>query len=201
MRERIFVDEQQLVSLMQSYWEEISSRVLRSALFLAAFYGWNADSSLPKGKSVEDLVMDAISDLFAKPERRNPDCSLVTQLKNMVRSKLWNLSQSPDEEVERSESMAEIALAKEPGPGADIEVADQFSRALELLALHPKVKGKSDHELVLLAFYERIFDVAEIVEKTGLSRDRIYQVRRELRDVYPAIAAQLEEQEDHHEST
>ena len=187
------MDEDKLEFLRQQDWEDISARVMRGALILAARYGWDAKSSLPKGKSVEGLVLEAISDLFANPQRLKDGCTLVTQLRNIVKHKLWNLSQSPDgSRVARSESLEETLLSDAPGPESGLETRQLFERAIELIAEHPKIKGKSDHELVVIALAEGLFDTPDLIEATELSRDRIYQIKRELRDVYPSIKEQLQ---------
>ena len=43
------MDEKQLDSLRSLDWEDIAAKVLRSAYVYAARYGWNQNSSLPKG--------------------------------------------------------------------------------------------------------------------------------------------------------
>ena len=186
-------DEQRLEALRQENWDDVWPRVLRSALIVAGRYGWSAASSLPNGKTVEDLVIEAISELFAEPERRKPDVKTVTQLRNMVRSKLWNLSHSVDSDIERTGEIGAVAVSADRQPDEVVESREAFDKAISLLFEHPKVKGKEGHELMLIALSDGADpeDVANIVEVTGLARDRVYQVRRELRDIYPQIAQQL----------
>lgn len=195
------MDEQKLNELKDQDWEVISAKVLASALYRARSYGWTAASSLPNGKSVEGLVMEAILDLFKHPERRSSDCSLTKQLTNMVRSKLSNLANSKDSEVVRTETIDEANFSPEQGPHEKLETQDEFDRAVELLAAHPKVQGKSDHELVVLALADGtdLHDVAVVVDATGLARERVYQIRRELREIYPNIKQQLQQGGARHE--
>jgi hypothetical protein len=195
-------DKEQLEALRRENWDDIWPSVLRSALILSARYGWTAASSLPNGKTVEDLIIEAINDLFAHPERRKPDVKIVTQLRNMVRSKLWNLSQSVDSDIERSGEIGEVAVSAEQQPCEVVESKNSFDTAISLLAKHPKVKGKNDHELLLYALSDGadLEDVECIVDVTGLTRDRIYQVRRELRDIFPQIARQIENGEGANET-
>lgn len=185
------MDEDRLEKLRTLDWKGITAKVLKSALFRALRYGWDANSSLPKGKSVEDLVLEAVADLWSDPSRIREDIAIETQLDGLVRHKLWNLSQAADEDVVRKDAMEEVAVDHRKNGTHDVDVTDEFKRAIELLSMHPKVQGKPDHELVLSAILCGADSVDQIVSETGLPRERIYQIRRELRDLYPAVAKQL----------
>lgn len=185
------MNENGLEELRGQDWGAIAPKVLKTALCIAARYGWNASSSLPNGKSVEDLVLEAIADVWADPSRIRRDLALTTQLTGMVRSKLWNLSQSADEKVARPEEFEKVAIDRER-PGEEVvDDGDECARAVELLSQHQKIKGKEDHELVLAAISCGMWEVADIVKETQLARDRVYQVRREIRELFPQIAEQL----------
>ena len=191
------MDENRLEQLRTLDWEAITAKVLKSALFRALLYGWDANSSLPNGKSVEDLVLEAISELWADPSRIREDLAIETQLGGMVRSKLWNLSQSADEDVVRTDAMEEIAIDDRKSDIEAVEIEDEFNRAIELLSVHPKINGKPEHELVLTAIScGAEDDVERIVSETEIPRDRVYQIRRELRALYPAIAIQLRKERE-----
>jgi len=153
-------------------------------------YWWTPKSVLPGGKSLEDVVAESIADLWSQPDRLNPAVDVAVQLRGIVRSKLWNLSQCRDEDIIRSEDLSESATVTAAGTET-VDTNDEFQRAIELLQASPKVNGKDDLELVVLAMSCGAFDVDELVLETGLSRERIYQLRRELRAIYPTIAGQL----------
>ena len=55
--------------------------------------------------------------------------------------------------------------------------------AIALLAGHPAVKGKADHELVVTALGCGCFDPDELAKETKLPIKRIYQVQRELNEL------------------
>ncbi len=139
--------------------------------------------------------MEAIADIWDSPQRINQNISLTTQLKGIVRSKLWNQSQSADERVKRSDTMEQTALANDPEPARTVDEQDEFNRAIQLLAEHPKVTAKPELELVVLAFSCGAVEVPTIIEETGLSRERVYQLQRELREIYPSIAQKLQPEE------
>jgi hypothetical protein len=185
------MDENRLEQLRTLDWEAITTKVLKSALFRSLLYGWDADSSLPNGKSVEDVVVEAICELWSDPSRICEDVAIEKQLDGMVRSKLWNLSQSADEDVVRTDAMEEVAVDHRKNATDEIDAKDEFDRAIELLSMHPKVTGKPEHELVLTAISCGAEDVDQIVTETEIPRERVYQIRRELRALYPVIAKQL----------
>jgi hypothetical protein len=137
------MDEQQLTSLRSLDWEDIAGKVLVAAIVLAGPYGWRANSALPNGASLEDVVAEAIQDIWADPSRINPKVSLTVQLKGIVRSKLWNLAKSADERVKRSEILEDVAPSLDNGKES-VDTHDEFSRAIDLLLGHPKVKGHSE---------------------------------------------------------
>lgn len=147
-------------------------------------------SSLPGGKSLEDVVAEAITDIWNEPDRLNPEVDVLVQLRGIIKSKLWNLSQSHDEDTVRSGDLSEAVAVTASGPGS-VDTGDEFQRAIELLQASPKVMGNDDLELVVLAWSCGAFEVDELVRETGLSSERIYQLRRELRALYPTIAGQL----------
>lgn len=183
-------DEQQLESFRSLDWEAIAAKTLASALVLAARYGWGKESVLPNGHSVEDLVIEAITEIWDEPDRRNPYCELSAQFAGIVKHKLWNLAKSRDGRALRSD-VVERAPAREGSGTNRFEVRDEFDRAMQLLLTHPKVRKQPELELVLAALGCGAFEVAEIGAETGLSRERIYQLTRELRSIYPSIARQL----------
>lgn len=183
------MDAHGLDELRSLDWEDIAAKVLAAAIVMAGRYGWDPDSALPGGKSLEGLVLDAVAEIWENPSRRNPDCPLVTQLKGIVRSKLWNLSQSADERVIRSE-LNDHAGRPAP-PDGNIEVKDEFDRAIELLLAHPKVKKHGELELLVIAMSDGATDVPSLARECELSTDRVYQLQRELRLIYPTIARHL----------
>lgn len=185
------MNEEGLHELRGQDWGAIGAKVLKTALCLAARYGWNAASSLPNGKSVEDLVLEAIAEIWANPGRIRRDLALTTQLTGIVRSKLWNLSQSADEDVARPDEFETVAVDGHKSSEAVVEDSDECARALELLSQHQKINGKDDHELVLTAISCGAWEVDDIVKETQLPRERVYQVRREIRELFPLIAGQL----------
>lgn len=188
------MNEESLNRLRALDWEEITAKLMLAAITMAVRYGWTPKSALPGGKGLEDVVAEAIADLWSQPDRLNPAVDVAVQLRGMVRSKLWNLSQCRDEDVRRSDDLSESVTVTAAGPKT-VDTTDEFQRGIELLQASPKVKGNDDLELVVLAMSCGAFDVVELVRETGLPRERIYQLQRELRVIYPTIAGQLHSKE------
>jgi hypothetical protein len=188
------MNEEGLNRLRALDWEEITAKLMLAAIAMAVRYGWTPKRTLPGGKSLEDVVAESIADVWSQPNRLNPAVDVAVQLRGIVRSKLWNLSQCRDEDVIRSEELSKSMTVTASGTET-VDNNDEFQRAIELLQASPKVMGNDDLELVVIAMSCGAFDLDELVRETELSRERIYQLRRELRAIYPTIAGQLRSME------
>jgi hypothetical protein len=188
---RFKMDEQYLTFLRSLDWEDIAAKTLAAASVFAGRYGWKANSVLPNGTSLEDVVAEAIQDIWAVPSRINAKVPLTVQLKGIVRSKLWNLAKSSDEQL-RQEIVLEDAEAIPDDGVNQVDTHDEFARAIDLLLAHPKVMDHSDLELVVMALSCGASTADEISKETSLSINRVYQLTRELRGIYPSIAHRLQ---------
>lgn len=180
-----------LDELRQQDWGSIFPRLIRAAIVIAARYGWSPDRVLPKGGTIDDLVSATVREMFEQPQRRRSDVPLLTQLIGIVRQKLWNLSQSKDAEVCRPGDLD--PMEHRPQHEERCDDGDEFQRAITLLLEVPKVKENPDMNLMVTAIGTGFFDPPEVARETGLPIERVYQLRRELNDIYPRIAAQLNE--------
>ena len=189
------MDEAKLESLRQLDWEEIAAKLANFTRRVAfSLYGWKDGELLPKGLSPEDVVYEVISEFWKNPARFQASCSLTTQLCGVVKQKLWNISQSKESKTTQRENELEVVAGenRQQGPDRICQIRDSFNGAINRIGNHPKVKGKEDHELVVTALSCGVLDPDEIERETGLSRIRIYQVQRELREIYPDIKRDLE---------
>ena len=185
--------EDKLEQLRELDWEEIAAKVANFARSEAHIrYGWNG-AAMSKGSSPEDLACDAIAEFWQNPSRFPGTCELTTFLCGIVRQKLWNMSQWVEtrttHRVEELESAG--GFASTASPDAAAETKDDFMAAITMLAEHPNLKGKPDHELVLTALSCGSFGYDELAKDTGLPIKRIYQVQRELNATYPDIKTKL----------
>jgi hypothetical protein len=60
-----------------------------------------------------------------------------------------------------------------------------------MLAEHPQIKGNDDMEMVLLAFMDGAETPQEVAGAAGKPVERVYEVTRKLRKIYPSIKAKL----------
>lgn len=174
-------------------WDEIAAKVANFARKMARVkYGWSDDRLVAEGKSSTDLAGEAIAEFWNDVSKRPETCSVTTFLCGIVRRKLWNLSQSKDFTARINvESSPPEEFAIGASPDAMAAMRDDVSRALTLLSNHPTIKGKPHHELVLAAMGCGAFGHAEIARETQLPLPRIYQVQRELSNIYPDIRQHL----------
>lgn len=190
------MDKESLDQLRNQDWDAIFVRVLGTARIMATRYGWNENTSLPSGQMLEDLVVDAINELWESPDKIRHDIKITTQLANIVRRYLSNLSKLADSAVKRCGEAAldradEIAIEDADERDYQTRIDDLFEKAMSLLRLHPKIKGKVEHELVLIAFEEGALKPRDVSELTELPIERVYQIMREIQFTYPSIAERL----------
>ncbi len=171
---------------------------------LARVHGWREGKMLPGGASPEAVVNEVIVKVLdgtrSWDEGREP--SFLNALKGMVRSEIGHLYQKAEERL-----VEPIALTR---PEGEERTADSFAvtdlhpeeldpeqhllkreRALlesaALKLIMEEIEGKGDLEFVFLALYEAK-DLSDIAEKTGLSIERVYSLRRELQRVVDKIS-------------
>jgi hypothetical protein len=181
------MDENALRQFRELDWRGIAASLLVSAIKLATRYGWTPSSALPGGQSLEGLVHETISEIWETPSRLRSDVSIEIQLAQIVRQKLWNLRNRPDSKRVQMDDMSMFPVGDPPE-----DTVAKCRRSLELLYDSPKLKGKDDHQLVVTAMMDGALSLDDLVEQTGLSRERMYQINRELRQFYPTIAEKLQ---------
>lgn len=190
------MDKESLARLRDQDWNVIFIRTLKTARILATRYGWNENSSLPGGQMLEDLVIDAVNELWESPDKVRHDIRIATQLANIVRRKLWNLSQRSESADKRCVEVAltradELAFVNADERDYRTTIDDLFEKAILLLRQHPKIKGKDEHELVLKAFEKGALKPRDVSKLTELPIERTYQIMREIQSIYPSIAERL----------
>lgn len=188
------MNDDELEQYRQMDWVEIAAKVANFAMKEARVrYGWNGNI-MAKGKAPDELACEAIAEFWQKPSRFPGTCELTTFLCGIVRQKLWNLSQSKEAQTTHRETEFEdvAELDRTVSPDAAFAMRDDFATVISLLSEHPRVKGKPDHELIITALGCGAFDPDELEKETNLQRSRIYQVQRELADIFPDIRKQLQ---------
>jgi hypothetical protein len=180
--------------------EELALKLLRHCCIIAGQnYGWYAGQTLPLGKYPDLLVCEVIDDFFQGRRNFNTAYGVETQLKGAVRSELSALYRRKEAKARPFKSgdddTAPCDFAElEPGP-AELAMNKHDSRKLfELYAAHPDVKGNEELETLLLAIEEGADDTPTQAKATGIAEKRIYELRRKLREIYPTILKQFQQQ-------
>lgn len=120
----------------------------------------------------------------------------MTQLKRAVRRNYSNLFRL--ESVKKTSLFDEDdppdAMDETPTPEEAASIQNEFDRAIQALLEHPKVQRSEDLQLVVTAYGCGFWDEADLARETGLKIERIYQLNRELKDIYPSIKKQLRQE-------
>lgn len=191
--------ENQLESLQndERRWEVALKLFDFTRNFLRVKRGWQEGMMLPGGQDPEAIVYGLIEKVLVGDRPLNDDEDLMVQLKGMIRSEVSNLFTSSD-----AKGVA-FKPAGDEGPSheaVDRVAADEIvgsmdycRRIFELLEQHPRVQADGDFGLVVLAYEEGADSPGAVAVKTGVKIERIYEYNRQLRTMYPAIKAKLDE--------
>jgi hypothetical protein len=188
---------------------EIYLQLVSYSKMLARMHGWRVGVTLPEGNSPEsiahEVVLKVLTGVRIWDESKEP--SIINALKGMVKSEIWHLYEKleesllestntplPDGKERTDDSFSTTKLhPDELSPEGQV-LANERAR-LEYAAmtlLLREVEGNADLELVALALCDTD-SPAEISVRTGLTIQRVYTARRELkriaRKILPARVA------------
>lgn len=183
--------------------QEVGLRLLRHARWLAATkYGWNGETRfLPLGKDPEDIVFEVVNDYLHDVRHFNPKHEMQVQLRRAVESKLWALYQRAEAhavplEPENNEYSPREYAAGGLLPDASLMADLDWKAFFELIREHPNVKGDEELELLLMAIEDGAEKAVQMSEATGIPVNRIYELQKKLRKVYPMVMAKYHKGED-----
>lgn len=180
------LDEQQLTKLRALDWEDIGQRVLLYARYWArTHYFWTEENPLPGEKSPEDIAKEAISAFWEGLRRLNPNYSVLVQLKGAVRSILWNLHVKKESRLTSpaDPEFFDSHLDGRPTPSDELESKDYERAIFEALYDHERVARSKELTRVVKAFQDGAVSVDDVAEATGIAVKRIYQLRKELKEI------------------
>ena len=183
-------------------WQSVGLRLLVFARYWAkAHYGWFEGSPTPGGYTAEDVVCEVYAafqrGLTDSPQGEESEESIRhfngneemwIQLKRAVKSVLWNihtLQKFKAEDVEGPEFFDPITDER-PSPEEALRSSEFCERLFEAIYADPRVSKSEDLKRTVGAFENGATKVDEIVEDTGLSVDRVYEMRRVLKLVAEA---------------
>lgn len=178
-------------------WDDYSLRLLaRTYRVLRLFFGYTDKVALPCGETPESVVEKLVRAYVTGKRKINPKYPVYGQLCRAMKSRLWGLHQRKEnkltdsDEDEATENVADAALT----PAESAEDQDACNAIFGALLAHPKVIKSADLTKLVRAFALGKSDENELSAEIGLPITRIYQLRRELREIRPAISAKLKKE-------
>ena len=182
---------------LRSHRDELALKLaLHCCIIAAQRYGWNEDKTLPLGKYPDTVVCEVVDDYFEGRRHFNPEYGVETQLKRAVESELWTLHRRKEAHARSfqagdDDNAPRDFAATDPSP-AELAMNKHDTRKLfELYAAHPRVKGNEELENLLIAIDDGAEDTPSQAKATGYTENRVYELRRELREIFPAVLKQF----------
>jgi len=191
-------DEEALGKLSAVDWDDAAPRLLEFARRWAAnLYGWRSGTTLPNGMGIEDVVKDTVS-AFATGDRKfNPRFEVVIQLKGAIRSILWKIYRKKADELTSTESPAffDMQVDEALDPAAKVAGDDFCRRFIERLAADDKIKRSPELLGIVGAYADGAESVEDVAEKTGFPVKRIYELRRNVKEIAARVLESLNRKE------
>jgi hypothetical protein len=121
----------------------------------------------------------------------------MVQLKGAIRSILWNIHKRKAAGLTSSEEPAffEAQLDAALDPAAKAESEDFCRTFLESLANDKQVQNSPELLAIVKAYEGSAESVEELVEQTGLPAQRIYELRRQMREIAARVLRKLSRKE------
>jgi hypothetical protein len=176
-------------------WDDAAPRLILFARYWAqTHYLWHPGHPLPGGATPEDVAKEAIKAFALGDRKLNPNYEVFTQLKGAVRSILWNLHQKTDLSLTDAHEpeFFEHHLDRKPDPASQANSNDYYRVLLERLKDDPRVRENHALGLIVAAYIGGAESVAEVSEQTKIPIARIYELRRQLKQVTEEVIHKLE---------
>jgi len=184
------MSDTELSHLRSLNWDDIGLRLLVFAKYWArTYYFWREGQSLPEGKIPEDIAKEAISAFWAGIRQWNPKYDVFVQLKNAVRSILSNLHKKKSSQVTAAQppEILELHIDDKPDPASEVISEDYCKSIFEALYEHDKVLNSEELLMIVMAYEDGAESVDEVAQKTGLTQQRIYELRRQLKEMKQSV--------------
>jgi hypothetical protein len=195
LEEEMEMHSQNTERLKSVDWNDAAPRLVLFARYWAeTHYLWQAGTSLPGGGTPEDVAKEAIKAFAAGDRKLNANYEVFTQLKGAIRSILWNLHKKIDLTLTDAHEPEyfENHLDRKPDPASEADSADYYRILLERLKDEPRVRGNHALALVVGAYADGAESVDDVSAQTKLSITRIYELRRQLKQVTEDVIHKLE---------
>ena len=177
-----------------SDWKLVGLRLLLFARYWAkVHYGWRDGCLLPLSRTPEDIVCEVYAAYSRGQRNFSSQTPMWPQLKSAVKSVLWNLHQMKEGRITRAEEPEFFTplMDENPGPEADLRSEEFCRRFFELLYVDPRVKKNKELRMTIQALEKDAETVGELVEATGLTTARVYELRRQLKVVAESVLNQM----------
>ena len=207
----------------EDQYRAFTARMARHAVRWLTRYGlMSGDARIPGGKSVEDIVADAIEAIATDRRRwdpaRHPDLEafvrmvIVSEVRNLFKAReRWLVVPLLLPEEVEAESATEGAagghegeelVAVEPDPAMTLDSSERRTRVTLLInLLRTEIdtsvgsqEDRDDMEYILMAVTEENETPAEIEDSTGIPRARIYRLLERMRLLALRALKQLPDQ-------
>jgi hypothetical protein len=165
--------------------------MLRHCTNVATFrYGWSPSHPLPEGKDPEQVVDEVLRAYLTGTRNLSEEWPVEAQLKRGIESRLWALHQRLGSQAVSFDLLSTGAngIAAE-GPSTDFEAADNHDTRIlfQLLRQTPDVQECSELQAMVAAVERGSDDPHSQSEGTGIPIPRIYELRRRLKAILPAV--------------
>lgn len=197
----------------QEQYQALASRLARHAsTWLARYDLLTGDGSIQGGKTIEELVQDAISDTVTGKRKwnpqRHPDLEayikmvIVSKVRNLYKDKkrllvvpLLDAEREADEEAGSTTvetlSSKKALISNDPQPDELLENQERGTQVVQLMYyLRAEIENsirkqedRDDMEYILMALEDENETPEEIEQVTGIPRDRIYRLLERIREL------------------
>ena len=183
-------------------WKSVGTRLLLFARYWAkAHYGWYEGKLLVGGHAPEDIACEVYVAYQRGTRRFNDKDGLWIQLKRSVKSILWNIHTSKESKITSAEEpeFFDLISDNKSNPEAAFRTAEFYEGFFQLMYADSRVKKNSDLKITILAFEKGAHEVSELEEETGLSKARVYEMRRVVKAVAESVLNKMNREGDSHE--
>ncbi len=184
------MSEEELERLRSLDWNDLGLRLLVFTNYWAkTHYSWREGRPLAEGKSPEEIAKEAISAFWGSVRKWNPKYEVLTQLKGAVRSILWNLHNKKGSKFTAPEppEFFDLHVETAPDPAAEAASEDYCKSIFEALYEQDAVLDSDELIMIVMAYEDGAESVEEVAEKTGLDKKRIYELRRQLKEMKQSV--------------
>lgn len=179
--------------------ERLALVMMRHCLIiLGRRYRWSPGTPLPKGKDPETVVDDVIRKYLEGDRNFHPSHSIEAQLKKGIESWLSALHRTKDARLASieaiTESVGDFVASDEPWPDVEAANAHDTEVLFKLLYEASAVQKSEELQLLVMAIEEGADDPKSQSVAAGLSIERIYELRKILKGVVPAVLHQFNQE-------